>query len=512
MDSKKKKKKWPWVLLAIVAVLVIVVVISFNNMRNAASIVTYDTYTVTQGGISSTVTGSGELESVDMENIEVPDGIKISEILAEVGDNVTSGDALATLDAGSLKDAAASLSNELSSLDSELSRMINSQTTEYVYGSVKGRIKYLPVSKGSDVIASITEFGSLALLSTDGLMQVEITTTQELTISSDVTVKWQDGSDTGEVAEKTVGGYLVTLDDDKAPYNEMAEVYSGDTLLGQGSLAIHAPVAIYANGGTISKIHYDLDDTVKATSKLFTLGIEPFSSSYQQKLTERTDKAEQLETVLKYQKDPRIVATNDGVISVINVTEDTETGDEASSGESTAFVINTGGALKMEVSIDELDIHSVALNQDATVTLDSIASEKFAAKVTHISNLGNADGSITTFAVDLTLSPDARFLEGMNGNATILVDRVDGVLIIPVEAINEDSSGVFVYVGSNREKAYITTGLSDGEYAEVKDGLSEGDVLQYVSSSKSSDSLNPFGGMPNPFSGGMGGGEATNGE
>jgi hypothetical protein len=193
--------------------------------------------------------------------------------------------------------------------------MSNSQTTEYVYASVKGRIKYLPVTEVSGIIDSITEFGSLALISTDGLMQIEITTTQELTISSDVTVKWQDGSDTGEVVQKTADGYLITLDDGKAPYNETAEVYSGDTLLGQGSLAIHAPVAIYANGGTISKVHFDLNDTVKATSKLFTLGIEPFSSSYQLKLTERTEKAEQLETVLKYQNNPRIVATNDGVRS-----------------------------------------------------------------------------------------------------------------------------------------------------------------------------------------------------
>jgi HlyD family secretion protein len=149
------------------------------------------------------------------------------------------------------------------------------------------------------------------------------------------------------------------------------------------------------------------------------------------------------------------------------------------------------------------------LDQDATVTLDAIASEKFAAKVTHISQIGNAEGSITTFAVELTLSSDARFLEGMNGNATILVDQADNVLIIPVEAINEDSSGAFVYVGSSREKTYITTGLSDGEYAEVASGLSEGDVVQYIGSSTES-TMDSFG-MQNPFGGSSSGGEETDG-
>lgn len=514
METKKKRKKWPWVLLAIVVVLVIVVVISFNNMYNAGNIVTYDTYTVTQGSITSTVTGSGELESVDIENIDVLDGIKISEILVEVGDNVTSGDALATLDADSLKDRAASLSNELSSLDSELSRMSSNQTTEYVYASVNGRIKYLPVSNGSEVIGSISEYGSLALISTDGLMQVEITSTQDIAVSSKVTVKWQEGSITGKIAEKTAGGYLITLNDDKAPYNKTAQVYDGDTLLGEGILDIHAPVAIFANGGTISKVHVGTNDKVNANTKLFTLGNKPFSSSYQQKLTERADKAEQLATVLKYRSEPWIVASADGIVSTINVTKDTETGSGASSGESTAFVINTGGALKMKVAVDELDIHSITLDQGATVTLDAIASEKFAAMVTSISNLGNADGSITTFTVNLILSPDARFLPGMNGNATILVDQAENVLIIPIAAINEDATGAFVYVGSTREKAYITTGLSDGEYAEVVSGLSEGDVIQYIGSSAESEmgSL----GMQNPFGGGgmdrgMGGGGATDG-
>lgn len=510
MDSKKKRKKWPFVLLSIVIVLVIVVIISFNNMRNAVGTVIYDTHTVTQGSITSTVTGSGELESVDTENIDVPDKMTVNKIITETGDGVMAGDTLATLDVNSLKERAAYLSNELSSLDSALSRMSGNQTTEYVYASVKGRIKYLPVSNGSDVIGSIAEYGSLALISTDGLMQVEMASAQEITVSSKVTVKWQDGSATGKVAEKTATGYMITLDDDKAPYNELAQVYDGDTLLGEGNLDIHAPIAIYANGGTISKVQYGLNDEVKATSKLFTLGIEPFSNSYQQKFTERTDMAGQLAKILKYLDDPRIVATSDGVVSAINVTKDTETGSGASSGESTAFVINTGGALKMKVSVDELDIHSIALDQDATVTLDAIASEKFAAKVTRISELGNAAGSITTFSVNLMLSPDARFLSGMNGHATILVDRADDVLIIPVEAINEDVSGVFVYVGNNREKTYITTGISDGEYAEVTSGLSAGDVIQYIKSSSSFDAPNIMMGGGNPF-GRMGGGEEIDG-
>ena len=480
--ENKEKKKWPWVLLIIFVLLVIIIITFISNIPKMEDLIVYKDYTVSRGSITSTITGSGVLESVDTEKIFVPDDIAISDVLVKVGDRVVAGETLATLDVESLKDRVAYLSGELSLLDDELSRISSSKTTEYVYASIKGRIKYIPVSTDSDVITSIAEYGSLAIISTDELMQVEIATTQDLTISSDVTVKWQDGSDTGKVTEKTENGYLITLDDDKAPYRETAQVLNGDILLGEGVLEIHSPMSIYANGGTISKIHFNINDRVKATSKLFTLNNEPLSSSYQQKYSERVDMAEQLETVLKYQNDPRILAINDGIISVVNVSEGTKTGTDNSFQENSAFVVNIGGAIKMKVSVDERDILSVSLDQDATVTLDAVTSDKFTAKVTHISNLGNVEGNITTYVVYLSLPPDTRFFEGMNGNATILVNQADNVLIIPIEAINEDSSGAFVYIGSNSEKTYITTGLSDGEYTEVTNGLLEGDVIQYLSS------------------------------
>lgn len=509
MNIKKKKKKWPWVLLAIIAALVLLVTTFLGNRPNMRDSVSYENYTVSRGSITSTITGSGKLESVDTKNIEVANGVTVSEILVKVGDGVTAGETLATLDADSLKDRTAYITGELSSLDNELARLNSSKTTDYVYASVKGRIKHLPVSKGSDVISSIAEFGSLALISTDGLMKVEIASTLDLNISSKVTVKWQDGSETGKVAAKTDDGYLITLDDAKAPYNEIVQVISEDALLGEGIANINAPVTIFANGGTISKVHCALNDKVSARSKLFTLDNEPFSSGYQQKFSERTDMAKQLETVMMFLNNPQITAIEDGVISKINITEGNKTGADSSIGESTAIVINTGGAVRMIVSVDELDSLSVSLEQQATVTLDAFSSEKFFGKVTHVSRIGNTDKSITTFAVELTLSPDTRLLEGMNGNATILVDQVDDVLIIPVEAINEDSSGAFVYVGANREKVYIKTGLSDGKHAEVTNGISEGDVILYISSSASSTN-NQFGGMPNPFGGRMGGGAIGN--
>lgn len=503
METKKKKKKTRiWILIALVIIIAIVVLILPRGNVNAISQIKYSNYTVTKGSVESTVTGSGKLESADTEDIYVPDKVTISDVLVDSGDSVKSGQTLATLDTDSLKDRAASLSDDISSLDSKLAQMNSSKTVKYVYATEKGRIKYIPVSKGDDAVQSVSDYGALAIISTDGLMQVEIKTDSELSLHSKVTVKWDGVSVTGQIRNKTIGGYLITLSDYSAPYNKTAQIYSGETLLGEGVLGVHAPVAVYANGGTISKIYYNVNDKVSVNAKLFMLSYKPFTNSYQQKYLERTDKAQQLQVILNLLNNPVITSHSDGVISQVKFS-DGDTTETTSDGKSIAFVVNTGGAVKMVVDVNELDIQSVKLDQKATVTLDSFPSEKLTGTVTRISSIGNTDKSITTFPVELTLSYDARFNTGMNGTATIMVNQSEGVLIVPIEAINEDPSGAFVYRGKEREKVYIETGISDGEYAEITKGLSEGDVLSYVKSDSSDSSSSSASGMKSPFGGSM---------
>ena len=495
MDTKKKRRKWPWVVLAIVAVLLLAVVVLIRRARLAAEAVTYESYTVTKGSITSTITGSGRLQSADAENIDIPQDVTIADVAVSVGDSVKVGEVLATFDTESLAGRAATLSGQLASIDMELARMANAKTADTVYAPLAGRLKVLFVSVGDDVLGAIVENGALALISTDGLMQLEIITEQALALSDEVRVEWAEGSDTGAVAAKTANGYLITLDDDKAPYGASAKVYADDALLGEGTLAIHAPASVLATGGTVSKIHCGVNDKLTPVTKLFTLENAPFTSAYALKFAEREDVAAQLESVLAYLRDPRILAETDGIVGAVNVQEDASSGAAAtvagtvsasassavSSGDGTAFMLYTGGAVKMTVAVDELDIESVALGQSATVTLDAFPGETFAGSVTHISNVGETAKSVATFAVELTLDPDARLKLGMNGNATILVDQATDALIIPVAAISEDTDGAYVYVGDALVKTYITTGLSDGMDAVVTSGLAEGDIVKYAS-------------------------------
>lgn len=61
----------------------------------------------------------------------------------------------------------------------------------------------------------------------------------------------------------------------------------------------------------------------------------------------------------------------------------------------------------------------------------------------------------------------------------VLMQHVDSALSITTELIKTDSAGSYVYIknGSALEKRYLTLGMSDGFFTEIKDGLSLGDCI-----------------------------------
>lgn len=484
--NKKPRKKWPWVVLALVALAAVAVVLVVRDAR-ARLTQGYQTHTVAPGSIVVSVTGSGTLSAGDTVRLSIPAGVKVRELLVEAGDVVQAGQALALLDTDSLQDKAAALTQELSAADRQLSMAARSMTQDTVTAGVQGRVKYLPVAEGEDVLSGIAQYGALALLSSDERMSVALAWDGDLALWSPVRVCWDGGEATGAVAAKTATGYLITLPDDKAPYGAEASVSSGDTLLGTGRLAINAPVAVYAGGGTISTVHVQLNDSVKAATKLFTLEDGPYAASYRQAYAQRREVADQLQLTLAYLADPAVTAESAGTVRQVLVEEGKAA--VAAGGETTAeaLVLDGAGALLMSIAVDELDIGAVQLGQTAAITLDAISTETFQAELTHISYLGEAKGNITTYAVELTLEQDSRFLPGMNGSAVISVQEAKDVPVIPVAAIYEDAAGAYVYVspggtadGADRTRVDIETGLSDGTFAQVTGGLSQGDVVLYT--------------------------------
>lgn len=165
----------------------------------------------------------------------------------------------------------------------------------------------------------------------------------------------------------------------------------------------------------------------------------------------------------------------------------------------------------LSVNVDELDILSVTLNQEAEITFDAIEDQTFQGSVTKISNSSSSSGGVTKYPVQITIPKVDSMRIGMNASATITIENKEDILLIPMNALQEKGNKVFVYTSQDEEgtlsgETEIETGLSDGTNVEVVSGLSEGDTVYYNRTGSSSSSTEMEG-----FMGGMQGGEMPSG-
>ncbi|MDO4492421.1 MAG: HlyD family efflux transporter periplasmic adaptor subunit [Clostridia bacterium] len=473
--------------MALAAVLTAGLFTGCAEKKPAAEVVAeQNTYTIGRGDLAVTITGSGRLKAEDEEELRIPAGIEVDAVLAETGDAVKAGDVLAVLDTASLERRAAELSGELAQLDMQIAFRGNNVTT--VKAPVRGRIKYIPAQEGEDVIDAINAHGYLCLINTDDLMQVELTLAEPPKPGTEVTVRFEGGKETGKVAAITEKGCLVTLPDKKAPYLGEAEVLLDGAVLGSGVLMLHAPVEVYGNGGIIEKVVYKVNDFVMASAALFNLENTPATDTYRVRLADRGEKAKTLTEILAYLRCPNVVAPCDGVVSEATLQEGKKTAaSEANGTEAKAFVLATGGATKLVVEVDELDIAKVYPGQSAEVTLDAYSGERFPATVKRISRIGKLSGSITVYETELALEADDRLIDGMNGSAEILAEKAENAVLVPLGAVREDAEGSYVRVvaaDGTPSRQTIVTGLANANFAEVLSGLNEGDRIEYKASNR----------------------------
>ena len=140
---------------------------------------------------------------------------------------------------------------------------------------------------------------------------------------------------------------------------------------------------------------------------------------------------------------------------------------------------------EIDVTVDELDIRSLAVGQSVSVTFDALPGQGVEGEITAIDPTGENDGGSTKYSVTVSVARSEDMLTGMTASVRRAVEERDDTVVIPAAALNEDASGVFVYTGYDKrsdeltDPVYVTTGLSDGKYVEILSGISDGDGYYY---------------------------------
>ena len=115
-----------------------------------------------RGSISTTVTGSGTLANVDEEEIKIPSGVVIDEVLVKANEKVREGDTLAALDRSSVLSAMEDMQSAISELDAQIHSARGDSVPGSVTSGVEGTVSKVYAISGDLVTDVMAEHGCLA--------------------------------------------------------------------------------------------------------------------------------------------------------------------------------------------------------------------------------------------------------------------------------------------------------------------------------------------------------------
>ena len=173
IDKEKKKKMRKRIITVVVVLAVIALALFFavrhlqTKVREAVSSQSASvlTWTVTYGSVNTTVSGSGAVSDVDAEDISVPDGVEVDEILVEANTPVKKGDILATVDMDTVSAALADVQKQIADKDKDISKISAKAPSDVIKAGISGVVKILYAQPGDDVATCMVEHGALAVIS-----------------------------------------------------------------------------------------------------------------------------------------------------------------------------------------------------------------------------------------------------------------------------------------------------------------------------------------------------------
>ena len=509
-EKKQRRRKRLRRVTIIVAVIFAALVMVVSHLRKnvdarfAATQKDVQSYTVAPGTIHTLVSGSGVLEQVDEEDVTVPAGVEVDEVIAEAGDAVAKGDLLAKVDMASVVDTLSSTQDQIKTLDKKINSAKSDTASTSVTTSVGGRVKKIYAQVGDNVVSSVTENGALALLSVDGYMAVDFES-DSCARGDAVTVTLSDGTAVkGTVESATLGTVTVLVTDNGPAMDE--EVTVTDTAgktLGTGKLYIHSPVAVTGYVGTVKSISCKENANVTAGSTLMTLRDTKTSANFDALLRQRQDLEDTLTGLLTIYRDGAVLASQDGLVTSVEYDEDTAT----SATETQILTLYPQKQMTVTISIDETDILSLKEGQEAQITVSSVSDDAFTGSVTSISKVADTSTGVTRYSAEVTLDREEGMLVGMTANVDVRIEGTENALIIPVDALHQNSASYYVYTGYDEEqKRYtgrtdVTIGMQNDDYVEITSGLNEGDTVYYTEAD--SGGFGDFMVMPGGMNGGM---------
>lgn len=212
-----------------------------------------------------------------------------------------------------------------------------------------------------------------------------------------------------------------------------------------------------------------------------------------------------------------LTAPVDGILT----TADLEVGDVVSgSGGSTSSGTSSGGAgsagasattttstapftivgttsWTVSITVDESDIASLAVGNQAELTVDNLTGTVFGT-VTEVGLISTSTRGVAGYPVTITVTGNPEGLnDGVSADVSIIYERRTDVLTVPTAAVRQvDGASVVDQVAADGTQVAtpVTVGETSGSTVEITDGLVEGDEVLVTIATQSTGQTGQTGG------------------
>lgn len=154
-----------------------------------------------------------------------------------------------------------------------------------------------------------------------------------------------------------------------------------------------------------------------------------------------------------------------------------EAGDIAVPGSAVLTVISTD-VLWISAWVDETEMAKLSVSQPARIAFRSQPDRNYSGKIIRLGR--QADRETREFVVDVQISElPANWAVGQRAEVFVETQRQDNALTIPLSVLHrrEGEEGVFVAENGRAAWRAVTLGVRGREFAEVREGLSESDLV-----------------------------------
>ncbi len=418
---------------------------------------------VTESEQTDTIESSGAIEPYQITTLNWKTSGTVFSVDATVGQMVTKGAVLATIDPTT---APTSVNEAISSLISAKQELEDAKVSKTALAQAEVAL----VNAKSDYYSALGYYNTLnkQIGNTD---YINILTAQYLSAQQKV-----------DKAQEKYNGYSEVADSDVNKAAALAALSQAkldlDTAKKQLNYYKSTPNALDSETITaeLDLAKAKLDDAQRAYDKLKDGTDTDAITSAQAKV----DAAQATVDSLK------IIAPFDGEVVVIYP----RVGDLVNTNTVAAILVNRT-SLFVDVSIDETTISAVKVGNPATITFDALPDLSIRGKVTSINPVGVVSNGVVNYTVRVELdSTDPQILIGQTANVSIQTSAPHTVLYVPVSAVQSDAQGEYVMrikQDGTQERVTVVSGTITDNLVTVVGNLQANDqVLLYTSSSSTS--------------------------